>query len=243
MNRAYNPDFYNEYRTRVGALEVDAPARKDGKKAFAWQFVAAGSKEAIPVEVMLVTGEDGLGFKATCARLKTGFLASDIRLLHKAVEEALMEQVASMSAIVWEDWYEVVVRGENSDFADSSYSALGGSLHIQVNQLKRGIHPATGKPMTINRNGVVVDFPSPSSLDVAGAGENAGSEKLRLGHPEERSYIPATVENRRALDELLRRMALLRSSMAMVLSQSNVQERLASLDVPLLLAAEREVRQ
>lgn len=243
MNKAYNPDFYNAFRTQVGALEVDAPARKDGKKAFAWQFVAAGSKEVIPVEVMLVTGEDGLTFKATCARLKSSFLASDIRMLHKAVEEALMEQVASMSAILWEDWYEVVVRGENSDFADSRYSALGGSLHIQVNQLKRGVHPATGKPMTINRNGVVVEFPTPSSLDLASAGENVGSDNLRLEHAEERSYIPATDENRRALDELLRRMALLRSSMAMVLSQANVQERLASLDVPFLLGAPAEVAQ
>lgn len=129
MNRAYNPDFYNEYRTRVGALEVDAPARKDGKKAFAWQFVAAGSKEAIPVEVMLVTGEDGLGFKATCARLKTGFLASDIRLLHKAVEEALMEQVASMSAIVWEDWYEVVVRARTRTLRTAATRHLGKLAH------------------------------------------------------------------------------------------------------------------
>jgi hypothetical protein len=42
----------------------------------------------------------------------------------------------------------------------------------------------------------------------------------------EKSYIPATEENRRAIDHILARMAELRHSIADLLSQDNIEDSL-----------------
>lgn len=225
---AYNSNFPNGYRFETGVLHVEAPHKRDGKKAFNWSFRAAGAKEDVAVEVFLVKeGPQPLQFKAVCRLLPEALLDSDINRLHVAVEAALQDQTRCLSGISWEDWFEVVVSGSNSDFSDSRYSALGANLHIQVNRLRRGTDPSNGRVVTINSNGVVVPFPKASSISQLGEVEGGG---LRLGDDaKERSYIPATAENRRALDELLARMSALRSSLAQLLSQNSVQERLASL--------------
>jgi hypothetical protein len=224
---AYDPEFFNGFRCETGTLLVEAPHRKEGKKAFNWTFTAKGAAQSVPVEVHLVQTDESLMFKATCALLPAALVDTDINRLHGAVEAALLDQVTSLTGIEWQDWFEVVVGGANSDFSESAYSALGASLHVQVNRLKRGVHPKSGAVLTINVNGVVVPFPRATSLGRDVHAEGAG---IRLGDREkERSYIPATPANRRALDELLGRMAALRASVASLLSQGVVQERLSTL--------------
>lgn len=68
-------------------------------------------------------------------------------------------------------------------------------------------------------NGAVTDFPEPTALD-------AGDEmmgRFTVGSAAERSYIPATVENRMAIDGILTRMEELRHAIADVLSQDNIE--------------------
>lgn len=228
--RSYNPDFPNDYRNEVGSLGVDAPRLSKGKKVFEWQFNATGAQCQIPVEVYLVKSDGQMQFKAICKRLEHPIVDTDINRLHTQVESALLEQASALSGIAWEDWFEVVVKGNNSDFTDSVHSALGANLHIQVNRLKRGIHPVTGRPVTINCNGIVVDFPQATSLQDKDTEPDAWLRQ----HAKEQSYIPATAENRKALDDILSRMAMLRTSLAGVLSQEVVQARLASVEILLL---------
>lgn len=231
----YNSDFANDHRNAIGNLSVDGPCRKDGKLVFTWTFNAVGGRrgEGIEVRVMAVQDEAGLAFKAVCPRLAARHQDTDINRLHRAVEADLMDQAFALTGIAWEDWYEVVVKGGNSAFEDSYFSGMGASLHVQVNRLKRGIHPTTGLPMTINRNNVVVPFPKPTAIAVEpDEGEEIeGLGKIRLREPDaERSYIPATPENHRALQAVLDRMALLRNSLANVLSQEKVVAQLGAID-------------
>ena len=230
----YKSDFNNGFLNKVGALALDAPTRSGGKKILTWEFTARGSQSSVSVAISVEKHEGGLRFKAACDKLVGEYADSDINALHNKVEAALLGQAAALSGIQWEDWLEVVVRGDNSDFEDSQWSALGASLHIQVNRLKRGMHPSSGEAVTINTNGVVVAFPKATSINAPEVDQ--GGLRLR-GRPEERSYIPATAENRIALDQILERMALLRASMAGLLSQDTVADKLACVAklVPALL--------
>lgn len=223
--RKYNPDFNNHYQNDEAVLRVDGPQRAGGKKVFEWKFFVRGSDKKMQVDVYLDSDKDGLKFRAECDRLPSPVHHTDINTLRTQVERELTEQASSISGIVWEDWFEVVVSGSNSDFEDSRHSALGADLKIQVNRLKRGIHPLSGFPLTINCNGVVVDFPTATSISET---EQGG---IRFyPHPVERSYIPATPENRQAIDDILSRMDLLRANLASMLSQDVIQTKLAGMD-------------
>jgi hypothetical protein len=126
--------------------------------------------------------------------------------------------------MVWEDWLEVVFKGKNSSFEDSKYSAMGAALHIQVNRLKRGIHPITGKTITINNNGVAVPFPEPAEYN----NDRITLSGLKISDDPtaERSYVPATEANLLALQDILDRTADLRSRIAGVLNQNQIQPQL-----------------
>src|SRR5262245_5938149 len=163
---AYDSSFPNGYRNELGRLSKDAPARRAGKRMLAWEFRPVASTNIIvEVTVTLENADAGLRFRASSAKLPADVVDTDINRLHATVEQALLEQAAALSGITWDDWYEVIVHGGNSDFADSPHSALGANLHIQVNRLKRGVHPTTGQPVTININDVVVAFPTARSIN------------------------------------------------------------------------------
>ena len=235
--RNYNSEFANGFETRIGRLSWDAPKVSTGKKVFEWKFKLDGSDDVTLVHVSVENdaklSERKMQFRARCDRFEDAIVDTDINNLHERVESVLKEQAQSISGIAWEDWFQVVVRGSNSDFGDSRFSALGANLHIQVNRLKRGVHPVTGKVLTINLNGVAVEFPSPTKnvATVSGPGEWLFDRQEMA----ERSYIAATPENRRALDGILERMAVLRSRLMEILCQENVQQRLDSIDTNFLL--------
>lgn len=230
--KKYNSDFYNGYGWDIGELDIDVSSRSGGKKILDWKFKAAGSNKVTPVTVSIVrdsdfeSGDVGLKFEASCGMFASPMIDTDIDNLRKRVESYLIEQASLISRIHWEDWFEVVAKGANSDFDDSKFSALGANLHIQVNRLKRGIHPDDGRPVTIYRNGAVVDMPK--SASISSEHNPPGIGDFLAGRPEERSYIPATPENRKALDDLLARMSELRRNLSEFLSQENVISRLST---------------
>lgn len=235
-NRKYMSSFSNNYRNETGVLSKDLPSRSGGKKILEWMFTAKGAKEGIAVTVHLEQSDEGMVFSARCSKLMQSVTDSDINRLHATVQDLLLEQAQCLSQITWEDWLEVVVKGENSDFTDSKWSALGANLHIQVNKLKRGIHPVSGEPVTINCNGVVSDFPKATNL-VDGDLIDCG---IRLQEARGRSYIPATAANEAALRGILERMDALRDGLADILGQARVVQSLVRVDGALsLLALER----
>lgn len=227
----YNSNFSNKYSKEIGGLDVDAPHRAAGKKVFDWSFRTVGVK-ATPVVVHLINDREneGLTFVATCASLKKRWSNPNIAELSSMVEQDLNANIEKISGIAWEDWFEVIVTGGNSDFNDSKYSALGGNLKIQVNVLKRGVDPLSGKVLSI-LDGYAVDFPvSKDSVDKFSksfAGEFGGGMLLEKGSM--CSYIPATPANRASLDDILSRMSMLRERLKSLLSQDTIETGLTSI--------------
>ncbi|MCV9964636.1 hypothetical protein OIU34_22350 [Pararhizobium sp. BT-229] len=227
MTRGYNSNFPNGWETEFVKVQLNFTGNSSGKKVFDWNFAVAGKRDRIPVEVKAFHDGTEVWFGASSQYLPGGVKGTDINKLKQEVLVRLTEQVTLLTNIEWEDWYEVIVTGDNSDFADSRHSALGADLKIQVNRLKRGIDPATGRELTII-NGAVTDFPSPSGIDDNPDAMASGSltSGIRYRSQAERSYIPATPENRRAIDSILARMEELRNSIAGLLSQENIEESL-----------------
>jgi hypothetical protein len=204
-------------------VNLNFTSTSSGRKVFDWQFSVAGLRDRIPVEVKAVQREKDIWFEATGPHLLGGARNTDINELKREITERLAEQVNLLTNVEWEEWFEVIVTGDNSDFGDSRFSALGADLKIQINRLKRGVDPESGRTLTVI-NGAVTDFPSPRRLsDEEGQLSSSG---FRIGSMAEKSYIPATEENRRAIDHILARMAELRHSIADLLSQDNIEDSL-----------------
>lgn len=221
MARGYNSDFNNKWTNQMVTAQLNFTNASTGKKVFDWNFVVAGRQDRVPVEVKAYNNGTEMWFQATGPHIPEGVKATDINALRGRVQEILTEQVTLLTKIDWEDWFEVVVNGSNSDFDDSRFSALGANLKVQVNRLKRGVDPHSGRILTII-NGTVTDFPQPTSLSE----DEKNEEQIKLTSPAEKSYIPATDENRRAIDDILSRMQELRNGIADFLSQENIAESL-----------------
>lgn len=224
--------FTSGYESEAGSLSWDAPHRSAGKKVLDWSFTAKGRKEPITVAVSVERYDGGLRFKASSDSLAEAVVDSDINRLHQVVEKALLEQVDALAGIDWQDWLEVVVTGSSSRFDEGAHRTLGGEVKVVVNRLKRGVVRESGRVVTINRNGVVVDFPQARSIE-------DGSMRIDIGikisghsyyetdGEKERSYIPATAENVLALQEVVGMMDALKTRLGQLLSQQAVQEKLA----------------
>lgn len=223
MSKGYNSDFNNNWATDFVKVELNFTSNSTGKKVFDWNFAVAGKRDRIPVEVKAFNNGSDVWFEASGAHLPERMKNTDINALKEDVLTVLTQQVTLLTNVQWEDWFEVIVMGDNSEFTDSKHSALGANLKIQVNQLKRGVDPVSGKVLTII-NGTVTDFPQPTALD----GGDTSANGYRIRSAAERSYIPATAENRRSIDNILSRMAELRNSIAGLLSQGNIEVSLVN---------------
>lgn len=223
----------NKYQTHTGFLDVNSPARRGGKKILAWEFRARGCDESVPVDVYLIKWRSGLTFQATSKRLPSAILDTDIESLRKKVESTLLDQTSSIVGITWEDWLEIVVKGDNTE--------MSGDLRVEINRMKRGIHPKTGNAVTINHNGIVVNFPVATTIRAPKVRDRDSQIQLH-DNPCERAYIPETPENLRALKDILGRMEQLRSRLAQMLSLDSIVESLSDLNacLPLMLTDESQ---
>lgn len=206
-------------------LSIDRPARSGGKKVFDWTFSIREYKGdlKIPVEVHLfMDKEDRAFFRATSPKLATAIEDSDIQQLRQHVNTALAQQVDLLTGIQWEDWLCVSVGGHSRAREANKFHTQhwGSDLSIKVTCLKRGIDPKTGRAVTINNNGLVVDFPQPSKL------LDRLDQDVYLGNISETAYIQDTEKNRRALDDIQERMGLLRQRLADLLSQGSITQSL-----------------
>ncbi len=238
-------DFYNGRGQEVGSLRGVFPALRDGKKIATWEFSPSGARggKNVAVEIYLV-GQEALRFVARCKALPSVIEDSDIESLRKKVQAALLEQSSALTGIAWEDWLEVIVAGQDGQLL--KHAGLGASLKLQINPLKRGVDPATGRVLTIDAHGRAMDFPKPSKLGGREAAEGAwGAQASRLagdGIPQvwltdptpERAYVPDTPEVRAALQDILQRMSALRERLATVLSHESIHAALQAQILPQL---------
>lgn len=230
MSGKYNSNFSNHWSNDLVGVDLNFTNNSTGKKVFDWPVTVVGMRERIIVEIKAYqTGDGQVEFGASSQYIPGGVRNSDINLLKDEVKRLVSEQVTLLTKIEWEDWFEVIVDGANSDFSDSRFSALGANLKLQVNRLKRGVDPTTGRVLTIV-NGAAVDFPEPTRFE-DGDEPTVGSimTRVKFGRSAaERSYIPATDANRRAIDDILARMELLRNSIAGLLSQDKIEATLVA---------------
>lgn len=212
-------DFRSDRGLEPGFMRDVFPSRQDGRKVAAWKFTPSGpGAKPIDVDVFLV-GQHALSFSARCNALPQPITGSDIEQLRKDVLEALLEQSSLLSGVEWEDWLEVITEGRDSEF--DAWHGWGSAIHIQVNRIKRGVDSASGRELTINARGYVVDFPRPAKL--------GGSESRSIGglgeytkRTPERAYVPDTPAVRAALEDVFSRMRALRGRLAEALSHDGI---------------------
>ncbi|UNC16230.1 hypothetical protein FE249_18455 (plasmid) [Acidiphilium multivorum] len=215
-----------EYQNTVGILHPDIPAKSAGRKVGEWKYSypdirQGGRPTIIPITILMTYRGRRASFAAISDQLPDDYEHSDINELHRLVFNALEDQARILTEVEWEEWLEITVQGatKNTLECQDRYSALlAGDLKIEVNRIKRGFHPETGLPLTVNSNGVALPFPEPTRL-------SAPQEQIsgmRMLTPKERSYVPATPENIRILNGIIDRMEQLRTGLSDMLSHENV---------------------
>jgi hypothetical protein len=202
-----------------------------GKKVFDWEIFVAGRDKAIPIEVKAYNDNTNIWFKAKGPFLECEFEGTDINALRQSIVRYLESQFAQLTDTDWEDWLEVRVSGENTEF-DGRRSALGSTLKIEVKRIKRGVVRKTGEVVTLGYNGGLVSFPSPKTI-----GQAAKTISGYITESDaEVSYIPATDHNLAAIRNILGKMEDLREGIAKLLTQDDIENNLTTRADQLLLA-------
>lgn len=210
-----------DYNVAMSNLHTNPASRERhrGRKVLDWTFKAPDGNK--PVEVYLVHGDNGMHFRADCPSLNESVTAVDINELEKNLEAVLADKSLVMLGVQWEDWLCVEVDG-------STRNRCGG-ISVSYHALKRGIHPVSGKVVTLNSRNMLAPFPEARSIHAKSGFDEPGpinAKDLYFGDAKEVSYIPATPENIAAIEEIIRRIRQLRNDLAGVLSQESIQAKL-----------------
>lgn len=194
------------------------------KKLFTWLYSYGDIDYSSPINVdvqVSLNKKNGTTFlSASSPLLPEDIIDTDVNSLYEKTLAVLNMQAEIKTNADWEDWLEIIVSGETQkDFeGKSKYSNfLSGNMNIEVKQIKRGIKRETGEIFTINSNGAAVPFPKPTRL-----GDESLTDGMRMETPKERSYVPATAHNIKALNNIIERMAALRNGLSDLLSHENV---------------------
>lgn len=215
--------------------KLDAePSRKDGRLVDEWLFTAAkpgaGKDQNVEVKIKVnLVSEDGkLLFRAHIPDLGK-IEDSDIQKLRERVTEATERYSIEKMGSVWEDWLKVTV---NDDSRGSDPDRFTTGLTINVEPVKRGIDPKSGKPYIFSTNGFwSIPMHHESLLGDNGDGrfeaEMAG--KIALSSNRTVGFVPATPENLAALHDLADKMGMLRDRLMNMLAHEEIQKTLESL--------------
>lgn len=203
----------------TGKLTGAKPTKSNKKKVFEWQFEIAG-EDPIPIEVYLQSEKDGsLYFRAHSRALDNDLLSQNIDDLHKRVEQALIARAESLTNMVWEDWLEIQIGG--NDGRAAKFEDWKSELQITVRTVKRGVSPKTGEVLELVEPSIgevfTRPFPKPSKIDKASLFRG---EHFRNGT--EISFVPDTPENRVVLSDVHSRLRELRSRLAELMSQESI---------------------
>jgi hypothetical protein len=187
-----------------------------------------GASDDLEVEVsMQKIDGNRLEFVATGKWLRQALRNTDINLLKDAVEAELRFQHNMLSKVEWDDWLQVRVVQRSDGYTGRAGGASAG-LEITYARMKRGVDPDTGEVFTIGSNGFVVDFPLPKKAGELDIGDEL--DGFKTGRPVDSSYsfIPATVENIAALDDMISKLDQLRKRLADYLDQDTIYASLSS---------------
>lgn len=213
---------------KPGYLRVTRTRVSTGKLIDEWVFESPlntrdrmGTVPELRVGVSLKSTDKGIIFCAHGPALQKKIEDTDIERLRQAVDDELRFQHDSLTGLAWEDWLEVQVT-----FPYGSESSLSSAVWVKAEPIKRAIDPATGTPLTLNFNNLVMAFPTPKQAGVADP-DNGGRFSTRERETNATySYIPATPENVRALEDLVRRVVELRETLCAFMSQDRIPETL-----------------
>lgn len=165
-------------------------------------------------------GEDGMIFSATSECWTEEITSPNIDSLFAKVQEAFRTYDLAQRGIVWEDWLEIIIQPETAFHRNEEGTSAGFILSYRI--IKRGLDPRSGRPYTIHDHGHVSPFPKPKA-----AGEKEKGDKgdgFFHGRDEEHqyAYLPATPENRAALDTIIGKVGELRTRLAALLVQKHI---------------------
>lgn len=218
-------------RAKLDEWTFDSPHLKDRAKFSATIYLIKGGYH---FRGRIVDREAEFSFLAE-SEVFEDIVATDIEKLRTKVTEAFQLYDLGQRGIVWEDWFEVVVT-ENSPY-HYERKVLGAGFSIRYRRLKRGVHPKTGKPLTINNNHVVTDFPKPKAAKkrVRDREDADFEEHDDRDAQSQYAYIPATPANEQALDSIANAIDAAYARVQNILGQAAIEQTLAALPtVPLL---------
>lgn len=222
------------YDQNPGTLDVGQQVRSGGKVVDEWKFRSPfKGKDAPKLSATISVDKSDRNrftFVAHSDSLTAPIVDTDINRLREKVDAALREQHDLLTGITWEDWLEVVVRGQRTD--QPQLATIESQLVISYHRLKRGVCPKTGEAYVVNSNGIAMPFPAPKKAGERDPGDDDSQSLIgaRLGARQrdyEYSYVPATPENIAGLENLISAMLQVRDRLAAFLRQDVVAQSLA----------------
>lgn len=223
-------------RDKAGYLAIGRTRFDEGKLVDTWTYISpfAGTvrhKEnnvpKLTVDVYIAKKGEGITFTAKSPVFPKGIIKdTDIERLRATAEAYLREQHDALTNCTWTEWFEVEM--SNGFYQSTGAKGGGGSVTLCYDIILRGDDAVTGKVYYLNNNHIAMPWEGPKR---AGVSEEKieGMITSRRRTDSEYSYIPATPENRAALDDLVKRLARLHSAMADFLQQDVIQASLQNL--------------
>ena len=183
-------------------------------------------------------GEKGMEFvaKSDCF---ADLNSPNINVLYAKVQDAFRTYELAQRGIVWEDWFEVIIKPEDEYGFRDEASAASSGLVVGYRTIKRGVDPRDGRVYTIHDHGMVTPFPLPKAAGSKKdrSGKEIDAEWDRRDIDDQYAYIPATPENRAALDDIIGRLRALHGRLASFLVQDVIVGKLAGVASNLLTFA------
>lgn len=187
----------------------------------------------------LVDGK-GIEFVATSKAWDGEIVSPDIEKLFASVTEAFQTYDLARRGIVWEDWFEIVVAPASERYHRDEGESAGFSVTYRV--IKRGVDPRdAAKIYTLGEYNSVGPFPTAKAAQVVKDDEDEEEaeerDPFRRDASYQYAYLPATPENRAALDAIRVAIETARARLTALLVQDSIGKTLARIPTLNLLEA------
>ena len=165
------------------------------------------------VQVSIRRGqENAFEFVAQAPEFPESFVDTDLSRLFATVESWFTQFFIQTANLQWEDWLEVVIKGNEDSGQVMGYTQVRRDMSIAYRIVKRAITPE-GAPVMWAHNTVdlILPFPAPKRMGVPA--DRVHGFKLQEDYAEY-AYMPATPENVRAVQDLQAGLSAVRQKIA-----------------------------